>query len=399
MIMSSYLDRALDFSDQVTGLRREFHRTPELGFHETETASRIIRELDLLDIPCLRGIAGTGVIGRIQGKSDSPVGMIRVDMDALPIQEKTGLDFASVNNGVMHACGHDGHMSMGILAARLLKENASSLDGSILSLFQPAEEGDGGAKRMIEEGALAHPQPDFILGLHLWNERPVGWISIKEGPLMAGADSLEIVVRGKGGHGGLPQQVVDPVVCAAQIVTSLQTIISRNLSPFDRAVLSLTAIQGGTAFNVIPDQVSIKGTLRTFDVRVRELVLGRMVEIIHGTCAAFGCEGTLLDVEVTRPVDNDPDVTRMVRSLVKKQYPALRIDSEYQTTVSEDFSYYQESIPGCFIFLGSANAETGKIFSHHHPQFDFDESVLPIGAAVLAECAADLLTHLKKSQN
>ncbi|MEN6570463.1 MAG: M20 family metallopeptidase [Anaerolineaceae bacterium] len=397
--MISYLDRALELSDQITGLRREFHKHPELGFHELETSSRIVSELDLLDIPYEKGIAGTGVIGRIRGKSDSPVGMIRVDMDALPIQEKTGLNFASVNNGVMHACGHDGHMSMGILAARLLKENAASLDGSVLSLFQPAEEGDGGAKRMIEEGALAHPKPDFILGIHLWNEKPVGWISIKDGPLMAGADSLEIVIKGKGGHGGLPQQVVDPVVCAAQIVTSLQTITSRNLSPFDRAVLSLTAIQGGTAFNVIPDQVSIKGTLRTFDAQVRDLVLKRMGEIIHGTCAAYGCEGNLLDVEVTRPVDNDPIVTERIRSVIEKQFPALRIDSEYQTTVSEDFSYYQESIPGCFIFLGSANVETGKVFSHHHPQFDFDETVLPVGAAVLAQCTADLLTQFKYSQN
>ena len=391
MKMTSYLDRAQKLSGDAVSLRRELHQHPELGFKEFETAKRIAFELEKSSIPFQKGIAGTGLIGTIRGKSEFPTGMIRVDMDALPIQEQTGLPFVSLNPGVMHACGHDGHMAMGVLAARLLMENANSLEGSIKCLFQPAEEGDGGAKRMIEAGALDHPRPDFILGIHLWNERPVGWVSIKDGPLMAGSDSLEIVIRGKGGHGGLPQQVVDPVVCAAQVISALQTIVSRNLSPFDQAVLSLTSINGGSAFNVIPDQVTIRGTLRTYDPAVRERILLRIKEILSGAASAFGCEGYLTDNEVTSPVINDRRIASNVRNTVERKFPFLHVDDQYQTTVSEDFAFYQERIPGCFVFLGSANPEMGKVFSHHHPKFDFDEAILPLGAALLAECSTDLV--------
>ena len=288
-------------------------------------------------------------------------------------------------------------MTIGLTAARMLQEKAASLDGNLRVIFQPAEEGDGGAKRMISEGVLENPRPDFILGLHLWNEKPLGWVSIKSGPLMAGSDTIEIKVKGKGGHGGLPQQTVDPLVCSAQIVTALQSIVSRNLSPFENAVLSLTAIHGGTAFNITPDEIAIKGTLRTFEPQVRERILQRMSEIVQGISAAMGCEGTLNVIEVTSPVVNDPQIAHYVTEIVSKKYPSLTIDDSYQTTVSEDFAFYLEQIPGCFILFGSANPAKGKLYSHHHPKFDFDEDALPVAAALMADCSADLLLILSES--
>lgn len=231
--MISFMDRANELAEQTIGLRRSLHQTPELGFQEEVTSAFVAKQLESYGLNVRRGIAKTGLIARIEGKNHSRNGMIRVDMDGLPIQEETGLVFASRTPGRMHACGHDGHMAMGITTARMLNERSAMINGSISCIFQPAEEGDGGAKAMIADGVLENPKPDFILGIHLWNERPLGWISIKDGPLMAGSDSIEITVKGKGGHGGLPQQVKDPIVCAAQIIGALQTIVSRNLSPFD----------------------------------------------------------------------------------------------------------------------------------------------------------------------
>ncbi len=395
--MTTFPDRSNELFDQMISLRRKLHQNPELGFREVKTSAAIASALEEYGLKVEREIAQTGLVTQITGKQSRVNGMLRFDMDALPIQEETGLDFASLNPGVMHACGHDGHMAIGLTTARMLQEKAASLDGTMRVIFQPAEEGDGGAKQMISEGVLEHPRPDFILGLHLWNEKPLGWVGIKSGPLMAGSDTLEIKVKGKGGHGGLPQQTVDPIVCSAQIVTALQSIVSRNLSPFENAVLSLTAIHGGTAFNITPDEIAIKGTLRTFEPQVRERILQRMGEIIQGISAAMGCEDTLNVIEVTSPVVNDTQIAHYVTEIVSRKYPALTIDDSYQTTVSEDFAFYLEQVPGCFILFGSANPAKGKLYSHHHPKFDFDEDALPVAAALMADCSSDLLLILSES--
>ena len=395
--MTVFLDRAQDLAEQTISIRRTLHQHPELGFNVFKTSEMVAKLLEEYGVNVKRGFAGTGLVGLVEGKRTGVNGMLRFDMDALPIQEETGLEFASQRPGVMHACGHDGHMAIGVTTARMLQEQSTNLDGNIRCIFQPAEEGEGGARRMILDGVLKDPRPDFILGLHLWNEKPLGTVGIKTGPLMAGSDTLEIAIKGKGGHGGLPQQTVDPIVCAAQIVTGLQTITSRNLSPFDPAVLSLTSIHGGTAFNVIPDEVRIKGTLRTFDAQVRQRILTRMEEIVLRMSSAMGCEGKV-EVKVVAPaVKNDPGITAMVKEIIAKKYPGLTIDETYQTTVSEDFAFYLEEVPGCFILFGSANPGKGKTYSHHHPKFDFDEAALPLAAGMLADCGSSLLSMMAKS--
>ncbi len=378
-------------ADQTISLRRTLHQNPELGFKEFKTSNLVSEFLEEYGVKVRRGLAVTGLVAEIEGQSGEANGMLRFDMDALPIHEETGLEFASKTSGVMHACGHDGHMAAGVSVARMLQEQHASLPGNVKCIFQPAEEGDGGAKKMIEEGVLKNPKPDFILGFHLWNEKPTGTICIKSGPLMAAGDTFEIRVSGKGGHGGLPQQTIDPIVCAAQIVTALQTIVSRNLSPFDQAVLSLGSIHGGTTFNVIPDEVKVKGTLRTFDKLIREKMLERMKEIIQGTATAMGCRGELTVSEIAPAVINDARIAQRVKAAVAGKYPELMIDESYQTSVSEDFGYYLEDVPGCYLLIGSGNAAKGKIYSHHHPRFDFDEDVLSLAAGILADCCIALL--------
>ena len=378
---------AQNLFEYTRGLRRDFHRFPEMGFQERRTAGIVARELSALGLEIRTGIAETGVVALIEGRRPGPVVLLRFDMDALPIQEQTGAEYASQNPGVMHACGHDGHTAIGLTVARLLHASRTEWSGTVKLVFQPAEEGLGGARRMVDEGLLENPVPDVAFGLHLWNDRPVGWIGITPGPVMAAAEIFKVRLTGKGGHGAMPHLTVDPVLAASQVVTGLQSIVSRNVAPLQTAVVSVTTIHAGEVFNVIPSQVEMKGTIRTFEPAVRQRVLSRFEQVVVGVAAAFECEVQIELEPVSGAVVNDAAVTKRVQEISRDLLPDYQIGSNERTMGSEDMAYIQEKIPGCYIFIGSANAALGLDAAHHHPRFDFDEQVLPRAVALLEACA------------
>jgi amidohydrolase len=389
--MDYSLSEAQNLFEYTQGLRRDFHRFPELGFQERRTAGIVVRELSSLGLEIRTGVAETGVVALIRGMQPGPVVLLRFDMDALPIQEQTGAEYASQNQGVMHACGHDGHTAIGLTVARLLHARRTEWSGTVKLVFQPAEEGLGGAKRMIEEGLLEDPVPDVAFGLHLWNERPVGWIGISPGPVMSAAETFKVRLTGKGGHGAAPHLVVDPVLAAAQVVTGLQSIVSRNVAPLKTAVVSVTTIHGGEVFNVIPSLVEMQGTIRTFEPAVRQRVLARFDKIVRGVAAAFECEAQIELTPVSGAVVNDSAVTQRVQEIARNLFPDHQLSNDERTMGSEDMAYILEQVPGCFIFIGSANTALGLDAAHHHPRFDFDEHVLPRAVGLLEACTRSFL--------
>ncbi len=386
-----YLSEAMELFDYTRALRRDFHMHPEMGFQEVRTAGIVARELHELGLEVSTGVAETGVVAMIEGAQSGPTALLRFDMDALPIHEETGAEYASQNPGVMHACGHDGHTAVGLTVARLLHAHRQELNGSVKLVFQPAEEGLGGAARMIHEGVLANPRPDVALAMHVWNDKPLGWVGVVPGPVMAAAETFHIVVTGKGGHGAAPHLAVDPVLAAAQIVVGLQSIVARNVSPLKTAVVTVAAIRGGEAFNVIPPAVEMKGTIRTFEPEVRALVLERFHQIVERTAEAFGCQARVEHSFLTPAVVNDPAITARVQALVGQVLPEATLDTGDRTMGSEDMAYILQDVPGCFIFIGSANSEQKLDAPHHHPRFDFDERALAQGAALVAAAAVDYL--------
>jgi len=281
----------------------------------------------------------------------------------------------------MHACGHDGHMAIGLTLAKILSSNRDKVKGTVKFIFQPAEEGLGGALATIEDGVLEDPNPDYCLGLHIWNEKPLGWIGTNTGPLMARADTFEIIVNGKGGHGGVPNQAIDPIVTAAHIITAIQTIVSRNIPPLESAVISFGSIKGGSTFNVIPDSVSLSGTIRTFDPHIRSDLVQKLEKIANSVGEGLGCEIEFYLHEVTPAVINNAKIAAKLQQVVENLNPSFSIDMDCKTMGSEDFSLFLNEVPGCFFFVGSTNANKNLVFGHHHPKFDFDEGVLPIAVA------------------
>lgn len=376
---------ALDEFEYSQKLRRDFHENPELGFQEFRTSEIVANELEGFGIEVKRNVGKTGVVGLVRGDNPGPVLMLRFDMDALPITEGNSCDYVSKNVGVMHACGHDAHTAIGLTIAKIVSKNLDKLKGTIKFLFQPAEEGLGGALAVIQDGALTAPKPDYCLGLHIWNDKEVGWVGVNHGPMMAGADTFEIKVNGKGGHGGMPNFAIDPILCSAQIITSIQSIVSRNVSPLDQAVVSFGSIKGGTTFNVIPDVVKLAGTIRTFDSGIREMVIKRIETISHDIGSAMGCEVEFLVNEITPAVINNSEIASKLENVVLSKDFITNVISNYQTMGSEDFSLYLNEIPGCFFFVGSANEEKGLSYGHHHPKFDFDEKVLPIAVSIMLD--------------
>jgi len=390
--MITILSRAQELREGTVKHRRDFHSHPELGFSEVRTAGIIAAELRQLGYAVREGVGKTGVVGLLQGENPGRCVMLRFDMDALPITEETGAEYASLNPGKMHACGHDGHVSIGLTVARILREQQTSIAGRIKLVFQPAEEGLGGAEAMIADQVLENPLPDAAFGLHLWNEHPAGWMAVKDGPFMAGADMFRIQIKGRGGHGAMPQAAIDPIMAGAQLVTAIQSIVSRNISPLDSAVISITSFHTGTSYNIIPETVEMLGTVRTFTPEVRRMIHNRMQTLIDSVCMAFGCSGELEFINSTPPVVNAGPVTEIVRKAASDVVPEYRIDSNYQSTVSEDMAIFLQHIPGCFFFIGSAPEDTGLRYGHHHPKFDIDENVLPVASAIIAQAA---LIYLK----
>ena len=387
----NYLAEARDLFPYTQEMRRDFHRHPELGFEETRTSGVIAEELrELEGLQVQTGIAETGVMALMENEKPGPVVLLRFDMDALPVDEKTGVPYASQRKGVMHACGHDGHMAIGLTVAHMLHEQRDQLPGTLKLVFQPAEEGLGGAKRMIAEGVLENPRPDYCLALHLWNEKQIGWFGITDGPMMAASGSFTVTVEGKGGHGATPEDTVDPVLAAAQIISNVQSIISREISPLAPAVITVGSIQGGNTHNVIPPEVVLEGTIRSFDRQVREKVLSRFEEMVRKVGEAHRCRVDIFLEEVSLPVDNDPDLASLVRGTARELFPELTIDDRYQVMVSEDMSLMMEHIPSCYFLIGSANEAQGLVARHHHPGFNFDERAMIHGAALMAASASAL---------
>lgn len=390
--MTDFLGEAQSLFEYTRALRRDIHSHPELGFHETRTAALVARELNSLGLEVHAGIAETGIVAVLEGARPGPVILVRADMDALPIHEETGAEYASTNPGVMHACGHDGHTAVLLTVARLLNAHRNELSGTVKFIFQPAEEGMGGAERMIQEGVLDNPKVDVTLALHVWNEKPVGWIGIANGPAMAGAEIFKVTVVGKGGHGASPHLAVDPIAAASQIVLALQTIVSRNVAPLKSAVVSICTFHGGEAFNVIPQQVELTGTIRTFDPDVREKVLLRFEETVTGIARAMGCTANIVMERLTPATVNLPDTASRLQKVAHSILPQAEIDpANYITMGSEDFAFILEQVPGCFFFIGSANSSRSLDAAHHNPRFDFDESILPQAAALMSASVADFL--------
>jgi amidohydrolase len=312
-------------------------------------------------------------------------------MDALPIQEETGKEYASINNGVMHACGHDGHVAIGLTVAHILNKHRDEIKGTVKLVFQPAEEGLGGAERMIEDGILQNPHPDFVLALHVWNEKPVGWIGIVPGPVMAAADTFTVKITGKGGHGAIPNLCNDPILAAAQVINLLQGIVSRNVSPLKSAVITVASIRGGDAFNVIPSDVVFKGTIRTFEPTIRDLVIKRFHQIVENVSAAMECESKIDIRSITPALVNHPDVTGRVQHVAESLLIHDQLDFISKTMGSEDMAFIMQHIPGCYFFIGSANKDMNLDASHHHPKFDFDESILPKAVGLMVASTMELL--------
>ena len=389
--MPDMLSEALDLNEYTRFLRRDFHRHPELGFQEVRTAGVVTRTLTELGLEVTPGIGKTGVVALLEGKQPGPVVMLRFDMDALPIVEENSVEYASENTGVMHACGHDAHTAVGLTVARLLHNHRQEINGTVKFVFQPAEEGLGGAEGMIAAGVLDNPKPNFALGVHVWNEKPLGWVGISPGAVMAAADIFRVRITGMGGHGAVPNLSIDPVVASVQVINALQSIVSRNVAPLQSAVVSVTTIHGGEAFNVIPPSVELKGTIRAFEPEVHAKVLRRFEEIINGVSTAMGCKVEFEITVITPAVINDPDVTKRFQASAAHVLPHEQLDTGFRTMGSEDFAYFSQQVPGCYIMIGSANPEKGLDAPHHHPRFDIDEGVLPKAVALVAGAALDLL--------
>lgn len=373
--------RVAEAAEELIALRRDFHRYPELGMEEHRTAEKVEAYLKDLGMDTSR-MCGTGVIGLLKGGQPGKTLMMRADMDALPIQEATGLDFASETPGVMHACGHDGHTSMMMVAAKILAEQHDQLKGDIKFVFQPNEE-NGCALEMVEAGVMKDPAVDAVMGMHLMTGMPIGTISIEDGPVMAEANVFRLVLRGLGGHTAVPEDAVDPILAAAGVIQQLQAIQTRELTPHKAVALVFGSVHAGTAANIIPDSVELRGTLRCLfksQEEPGEFLLDRFERIVAGICSAhrvgYELEWTFHDPAVI----NDPDVTGIVRTAAMDVI--ARTDHKivpFVTMIGEDFCRFSQEVPGAFYFVGVGNPAKKTDFPHHHPSFDIDEDGLAIG--------------------
>ncbi|MBD2022606.1 amidohydrolase [Leptolyngbya sp. FACHB-36] len=372
---------------ELVAWRRHLHQKPELGFRETLTAEFIAQTLTQWGIEHQTGIAKTGIVAVIPGSRPGPVLAIRADMDALPVQEENDVPYKSQHNGIMHACGHDGHMTIALGTAYYLATHRDEFAGTVKIIFQPAEEGPGGAKPMVEAGVLKNPDADGIIGLHLWNQLPLGTVGVRSGALMAAVETFDCTIIGKGGHGAIPQQTIDSIVVASQVVTALQTIVARNVDPIESAVVTVGKLHAGTARNVIAATATLSGTVRYFNPKFDGFFPQRIEQVISGICQSHSAEYELSYERYYPPVINNPKMAELVRSVAEKivETPA-GIVPECQTMGGEDMSFFLNEVPGCYFFLGSANLSRGLAFPHHHPRFDFDESVLGMGVEIFVRC-------------
>ena len=381
----------LSLQEKLTATRRDFHAHPELAFEETRTAGIVAERLRDLGLEVTTGLARTGVVGILEGSGDGPCIGLRADMDALPLDEDNEVPYRSTHPGKMHACGHDGHVAILLGAAEILASMRDRFRGKVKFLFQPAEEGHGGAQRMVEAGVLKNPDVDKIFGLHLWNYLPLGMIGLRPGPMMASTDEFVIRIEGNGGHAAAPHLAIDALLVGAQIVNALQTIISRSIDPQQPLVVGVGEFKSGTAFNIIAEKALLRGTVRAFDDGVRRSVHQRIKELANNICRAYWAKAEV-EYEYGYPVTvNDDEMAAFVKEIAQAVVDPANVIAPDPIMGSEDMSYYLKEVPGCFFFLGSSNGERGLYQQHHNPRFDFDETVLPLGVEMFVRIIEKLL--------
>ncbi|HSW84623.1 MAG TPA: M20 aminoacylase family protein [Usitatibacter sp.] len=380
---SPLLARMHELAPEMRAVRQDIHRHPELAYEEKRTAAIVSERLRAWGIEVHEGIGGTGVVGVLEaGKSSRRIGL-RADMDALPIHETSGLPYESVHRGCAHSCGHDGHTAMLLAAARYLAESRR-FDGRIHLIFQPAEEGKAGARAMIDAGLFERFPCEEVYALHNWPSLPAGVVAPRPGPIMAAADRVEIRVRARGGHAAQPHLSADAILCAAQIVTAAHTLVARRIDPNATAVLSLTRISGGVSHNVMPAEVAITGTVRSFDPAVQDRLEAALRELVEGTARAAGCTATL-DYQRYYPATvNDAECARHALDAARELLGEATL-AQAPAFTSEDFAFMLQKVPGAYIWLGQGSAERPAAL--HTPGYDFNDNVLPLGAALLASIA------------
>ena len=396
MQTSKIISEAKEIQSWIVEKRRIIHQNPELMYEEFETSKLVQKTLSDLDITFEKDIAITGVVG-IVGNGNGPCVALRADMDALPIHEETDIDFKSNIDGKMHACGHDCHTAMLLGAARLLKENEEEIDGTIKLIFQPAEEGGAGGKMMREQGVLQNPKVEQIYALHVAGTMPMGTLASREGTLLAGTSTVKIIVRGNGGHAAAPHHTIDPVVTGSKIIVELQTIISRELSPLESGVISITMTKAGNACNVIPSTMELEGTIRSLTLEGILKLQTRVKEVAESIAIANRCKA-----EVTFPGNDYPPTINDAECWNLGKSAAVEILGDAQVAEmgpimgGEDFAYYTQEIPGCFSFLGVGNTEIDAVYDVHHPMFKVDEEALPLGVAIHVNSALKALKSLRE---
>ncbi|MEW6376400.1 MAG: amidohydrolase [Thermodesulfobacteriota bacterium] len=384
------LSKAGGLRQKIVDLRRDFHQHPELGLQEFNTTKKVVEILKGLGIETKILVNGTGVRGYLKGSKPGRTIALRADMDALPIQEETGLAYKSQNDGVMHACGHDAHTAMLLGAAMILSESKKDLTGNIIFIFQPAEETGAGAKVMIEEGVLEGV--DCIFALHVYSSLSFGTLGYKPGPFLAAGDFFDVKIVGKGGHGGLPHLAVDPIAITANAITALQTIVSREVDPLESAVVSVCKMEAGRgAYNIIPDSATFGGTIRSHNPDLRDYLPKRVKEILDGVTSSMRGSYEFNLMSTFPPTINDDEVTTFVVELARDMLGEKKVSQMKPLMGSEDFSHYLQKIPGTFVFLGVESKEKGIIYPQHHPKYDIDEDILPIGTALNVAVALEYL--------
>ena len=379
------------YLQHMINLRETIHMYPEDGFSEFTTSKIIIEELEKLGIKVQKNVAKTGVVGLIEGKYPGKTVLLRADMDALKIQEQADVEYKSKIDGMMHACGHDGHVAGLLGAAMILNELKDNLHGNVKLVFQPAEERDGGALPMIEEGVLENPKVDAAFAAHLWGYLNEGEVHLKEGPMMASPDIFNIKVIGKGGHGAVPQESIDPIVITCQLVNSLQTIVSRKINPLDPVVITCGRIQGGDCHNVIPNEVELEGTIRTFNEETRNWVPKVMEDLIRGITTSQGAAYEFKYEPKYPALINDKYMTSFAKESLKKVVGEENVfDLKEPNMGGEDFAYFAQKVPSAFIFVGIANNKSEPVI-HHNPYFKWDSKNVGILAQSLSQIAIDYL--------
>lgn len=375
--------------------RRHLHQHPELAFHEFETAAFVADRLKSLGVEDIRtGVGKTGVTGLIRGagsRGSGKVLMLRADMDALPILEENEVDYVSQNPGVMHACGHDSHVSMLLGTTKVLMDRRGDFDGTVKVLFQPAEEGGGGAVAMRSAGALEDPKVDAAFGLHIWQDVPVGDVWVRDNTAMMGVTGFTIMVLGKGGHGAHPDISIDPIVIGSAIVNGLLTLVSREQSPVTPEVVSIGSFRSGNASNVIPDTAVLQGTIRSVTREQSEEVKMRLQALAEGIAVAMGAKVQVEFAMSGPPLVNDVELAQLVRDAAAEGFGKERISQGNLMSVSEDFGVFLDPIPGCYFFIGSRNEDKGFIYGHHHPKFDIDEEAMATGIEAMSRAAVKYL--------